>query len=137
MLCYKQTWRGGRLVEANRWFPSTRLCPQCGAVNHAMTLADRVVKCGCGHTVDRDTNAAVNLARWGHTHHDLSRSPDPRQEAGPPMPADETALANTVVLVKPARMTREPTFTPHPRPEPTNAREGRCQTLNRVVRHTL
>ncbi len=28
------------------------------------------------------------------------------------MPADETALANTLMLVKPARMTREPTFTP-------------------------
>ncbi|KAA8970057.1 MAG: transposase, partial [Mycobacterium sp.] len=43
-----------------------------------MTLADRVFTCGCGHTADRDTNAATNLARWGQAHHDLDRSPDPQ-----------------------------------------------------------
>ncbi|HEY9305381.1 MAG TPA: RNA-guided endonuclease TnpB family protein [Mycobacterium sp.] len=78
MLTYKQAWRGGQLVEANRWYPSTRLCPQCGIVDNAMTLADRVFTCGCGHTADRDTNAAVNLARWAHTHHGSHRSPDPQ-----------------------------------------------------------
>ncbi len=78
LLAYKQAWRGGQLIEADRWYPSTRLCPQCGAVNRAMTLADRVFTCGCGHRTDRDTNAAVNLARWGHTHHDSHRSPNPQ-----------------------------------------------------------
>jgi putative transposase len=78
MLRYKQAWRGGLLVEADRWFPSTRLCPQCGTINSVMTLADRVFTCGCGHRADRDTNAAVNLARWGLTHHDPHRSPDPQ-----------------------------------------------------------
>jgi putative transposase len=78
MLSYKQAWRGGQLVEADRWYPSTRLCPQCGAVNGEMTLADRVFTCKCGHTADRDTNAAINLARWGHAHHDSHRSPDPQ-----------------------------------------------------------
>ena len=48
----------------------------------------------------------------------------PKQGAGPPMPADGTALTNTLVLVKPARMTREPTFTPHQRPEPTTPEKG-------------
>ncbi len=78
LLTYKQAWRGGQLVEADRWYPSTRLCPQCGAVNGAMTLADRVFACGCGHRADRDTNAAVNLARWGHIHHTSHRPPDPQ-----------------------------------------------------------
>jgi putative transposase len=80
LLKYKQSWRGGHLVEAERWYPATRLCPHCETVNHAMTLADRVFTCGCGYSADRDTNAAVNLARWGHTHHDddLHRSPDPQ-----------------------------------------------------------
>jgi putative transposase len=73
---YKQAWRGGELVEADRWYPSTRLCPVCGSVNGDMTLVDRVFTCGCGHSADRDTNAAVNLARWGQTHHQTS--PDPR-----------------------------------------------------------
>jgi putative transposase len=76
MLTYKQGWRGGRLLEADRWYPSTRLCPRCGAVNKAMTLADRVFTCGCGHSADRDTNAATNLARWAQ--HDPHRSPDPQ-----------------------------------------------------------
>jgi putative transposase len=79
LLTYKQAWRGGQLVEAARWYPSTRLCPQCGTVNNAMTLADRVFTCGCGHAADRDRNAATNLARWGQAHHDdLQRSPDPQ-----------------------------------------------------------
>ncbi|MGV0644134.1 RNA-guided endonuclease InsQ/TnpB family protein [Mycolicibacterium sp. XJ879] len=78
MLRYKQAWRGGQLVQADRWYPSTRLCPQCGVVDRAMTLADRVFTCGCGHTADRDTNAATNLARWGQALHDPYRSPDPQ-----------------------------------------------------------
>lgn len=41
-----------------------------------LTLADRVYTCGCGYSADRDTNAAVNLARWGQAHHNAS--PDPR-----------------------------------------------------------
>jgi len=46
-------------------------------------------------------------------------------QAGPPTPADGTALTSTPrVPVKPARMTREPTFTPHPRPEPTTPENG-------------
>jgi len=48
----------------------------------------------------------------------------PSNGAGPQKPADGTALANTLVLVQPARMTREPTFTPHPRPEPTTPEKG-------------
>ncbi|MCP9275170.1 RNA-guided endonuclease InsQ/TnpB family protein [Mycolicibacterium arenosum] len=79
MLKYKQAWRGGQVIDADRWYPSTRLCPECGTVNRAMTLADRVFTCPCGHAADRDTNAAVNLARWGRTNHEiLHRSPDPR-----------------------------------------------------------
>lgn len=66
LLKYKQAWRGGQMIEADRWYPSTCRCPECGVVDSAMTLADRVFTCGCGHSADRDTNAAVNLARWGH-----------------------------------------------------------------------
>jgi putative transposase len=77
ILAYKQAWRGGQLVEADRWYPSTRLCPECGVVNREMTLADRVFTCSCGHVADRDTNAAANLAHWGHTHQ-YETSTDPR-----------------------------------------------------------
>jgi putative transposase len=70
LLGYKQAWRSGQVVTADRWYPSSRLCPLCGAIRRDMTLADRVFICGCGHSADRDTNAAVNLACWGQTHHD-------------------------------------------------------------------
>jgi putative transposase len=75
LLGYKQAWREGALLVADRWYPSSRLCPQCGAINGSLKLVDRVFTCGL-HTVDRDTNAAANLARWGQAHHNAS--PDPR-----------------------------------------------------------
>jgi putative transposase len=74
-LRYKQAWRGGQLVIADRWYPSSRLCPACGAIRGDLTLADRMFTCGCGHSADRDTNAAVNLAHWAENHH---RTPDPQ-----------------------------------------------------------
>ena len=76
LLTYKQAWRGGELVVADRWYASSRLCSACGAVRGDLTLADRVFACECGPSADRDTNAATNLARWGETHHHAS--PDPR-----------------------------------------------------------
>ncbi len=76
LLGYKQAWRDGQLIAADRWYPSTRLCPACGTIRTDMTLADRVFTCGCGYCADRDTNAATNLARWGQAHHNAS--PDPR-----------------------------------------------------------
>jgi putative transposase len=75
-LRYKQAWRCGTLVVADRWYPSSKLCAACGAIRGDLTLADRVFSCGCAYLADRDWNAAVNLARWGRTHHDLYRSPD-------------------------------------------------------------
>ena len=80
---YKQAWRHGQLRQADRWYPSTRLCPLCGTVNNEMTLADRVFTCGCGHADDRDPNAAVNLAQWGHTHqHETSTDPRTPKQPG-------------------------------------------------------
>jgi putative transposase len=73
---YKQAWRAGRLVEGDRWYPSSQICSVCGNRNTALTLADRVFSCPNGHRLDRDANAATNLARWGQTHHHAP--PDPR-----------------------------------------------------------
>jgi putative transposase len=81
LLGYKQAWRGGELLTADRWYPSSRLCPQCGTVRGDLSLADRVFTCGCGHSADRDTNAAVNLARWGEKHHLDPRTPKQRGRA--------------------------------------------------------
>ncbi|MFD4442701.1 IS607 family element RNA-guided endonuclease TnpB [Nocardia sp. NPDC058519] len=63
LLGYKTTWNQARLVTADRWFPSTRTCSRCQAITK-LTLRDRVYHCrnGCP-PIDRDTNAAINLAR--------------------------------------------------------------------------
>ena len=83
LLRYKQAWRAGQLIEVDRWYPSTRLCPECGDIDSSMTLADRVFTCGCGHTADRDANAARNLARWGQGHqHDTSTDPRTPKQRG-------------------------------------------------------
>ena len=68
MLAYKCTWYGSSLVEAGRYYPSSKLCSACGRRKPNLTLADRTYQCGhCGLRIDRDLNAAVNLARLGET----------------------------------------------------------------------
>jgi len=79
---YKLAWRGGQLVEADRWYPSTKLCAQCGATHTEMTLADRWFTCGCGYFADRDANAARNLARWGQQHHNAPLDPRTPKQRG-------------------------------------------------------
>ncbi|MEV4351145.1 IS607 family element RNA-guided endonuclease TnpB [Actinoplanes sp. NPDC049596] len=67
-LAYKTQWAGGRLVVADRWFPSSKTCSACGAVTTKLTLAERVYICsGCGLVLDRDVNAARNLAALAAT----------------------------------------------------------------------
>jgi putative transposase len=65
MLGYKTTWNDTRLVTAGRWFPSTQTCSGCGAKTK-LPLSQRIYRCpdGCP-PVDRDLNAAINLARLG------------------------------------------------------------------------
>ena len=80
-LGYKQSWRSGELVIAGRWYPSSKLCPTCGVIRADLTLNDRMFACVCGHSSDRDLNAAINLARWGQTHHLDPRTPKQRGRA--------------------------------------------------------
>lgn len=62
-LRYKSDWFGGKLVEINRFFPSSKLCRFCGYINNDLTLADRIWTCECGAELDRDRNAALNIER--------------------------------------------------------------------------
>jgi transposase, IS605 OrfB family, central region len=64
-LTYKATWYDTELTVADRWFPSSKTCSGCGQVKTDLTLSDRTYACGtCGLVIDRDVNAAVNLARY-------------------------------------------------------------------------
>ncbi|MED2933584.1 zinc ribbon domain-containing protein, partial [Bacillus wiedmannii] len=43
---------------------SSKMCSSCGSINKELKLSDRVYKCTCGHEMDRDLNAAINLSRY-------------------------------------------------------------------------
>jgi putative transposase len=63
-LAYKTAWYGSRLVVADRFYPSSKTCSACGWVKAKLTLAERTLRCeACGLQVDRDLNAARNLAK--------------------------------------------------------------------------
>ncbi|WP_322790829.1 zinc ribbon domain-containing protein [Mycolicibacillus parakoreensis] len=62
-------------MMSRRWYPSSRLCSACGDRRTNLSLADRVFTCSNGHRIDRDLNAATNLARWGRQNHHRSPAP--------------------------------------------------------------
>jgi putative transposase len=64
LLGYKTVWYGSRLVVADPFCPSSKTCSSCGSVKAKLTLAERTFHCeACGLTLDRDLNAAHNLAK--------------------------------------------------------------------------
>jgi putative transposase len=81
---YKATWYGSQLASAPRWFPSSKTCSNCGSVHQNLDLSQRVFRCdtsdgGCGLVIDRDLNAAVNLAAWAEAEQrSAAQTPDPQ-----------------------------------------------------------
>lgn len=62
-LTYKAPVFGCSLDVVERWFPSSRMCRQCGEKHSGLKLSDRTFVCPtCGHTEDRDLQASKNLA---------------------------------------------------------------------------
>lgn len=60
---YKCKEKGIELIVADRWYPSSKTCSNCGNVKKDLKLKDRVYICPvCGLTIDRDLNASINLA---------------------------------------------------------------------------
>jgi putative transposase len=63
---YKTKWYGSTLVKADRFYPSSKTCSQCGIAKAKLSLDQRMYHCeACGLVLDRDFNAAINLARIG------------------------------------------------------------------------
>ena len=52
---------GIELRIVDRWYPSSRLCHECGCIKKDLKLSDREYICGCGYHADRDFNASLNL----------------------------------------------------------------------------
>lgn len=60
---YKASRTGAKVTVADRWFPSSKTCSNCGVIKKELKLNDRIFKCDeCGFVLDRDENAAINLA---------------------------------------------------------------------------
>ncbi len=64
MLEYKLADRGKYFVRVDKWYPSSQLCSCCGR-KKKLSLGDRIYKCDCGLTIDRDYNAAINVKNEG------------------------------------------------------------------------
>lgn len=59
---YKAKWSGRRVIFADTFFASSKLCSCCGWKNSDLKLTDRVFECkACDMKMDRDLNASLNL----------------------------------------------------------------------------
>ncbi|MET7863306.1 RNA-guided endonuclease InsQ/TnpB family protein [Micromonospora taraxaci] len=65
MVEYKAARYGRAFGRVDRFFPSTRMCSQCGRINEKMALNVRAWDCRCGATHNRDVNAAINVRAAG------------------------------------------------------------------------
>ncbi len=67
-LDYKLECENKRLVEIDRWFPSSHICPDCLTGQPKMDLSVRIWTCinqGCSQTHDRDEAASRNIRAEG------------------------------------------------------------------------
>jgi putative transposase len=98
---YKTKWYGSTLVKADRFYPSSKTCSRCGTVKATLSLGERTYACeSCGHQVDRDLNAATNLARLGlpGTHSGTGRGGKGRTgSVRPAHPREASTEARTLV----------------------------------------
>ena len=66
LLQYKCDWYGKELVKVNRFYPSSRICGDCGWINQDLKLSDREWTCAsCNKKHDRDLNASRNILKEG------------------------------------------------------------------------
>ena len=63
----KAAMHGKAVVKIDRWFPSSKMCSECGALQASMPLSVRQWACDCGAHHDRDVNAAINICTVGQT----------------------------------------------------------------------
>lgn len=94
---YKAAWNGVEFVLADRWFPSSKMCSKCGSKKDVLKLSERIYRCAsCGNVMDRDQNAAANLASLAFS------SKEPASGGGLP---GELARTNGVTMNQEGRKT--------------------------------
>jgi len=63
---YKASKFGNFISIIDQWFPSSKMCSNCGNKKKDLKLSERVYNCeACGYKADRDLNAAINIEREG------------------------------------------------------------------------
>jgi putative transposase len=66
MLEYKLKDQGKELIKVDKWFPSSKMCSNCGSMRESLSLDERVYHCeNCGNILDRDLNASYNIREEG------------------------------------------------------------------------
>ncbi|HEX6683583.1 MAG TPA: IS607 family element RNA-guided endonuclease TnpB [Candidatus Limnocylindrales bacterium] len=92
-LSYKTGWYGSALHAAGRFYPSSKTCSACAAVKPKLPLSPRLFTCdNCGLTLDRDVNAARNLAQLA-AGHGTGSAPETRPRTGPHARGDQVRPA--------------------------------------------
>ena len=62
---YKSNWNNIEFIKADRFYPSSKICSECGAYKKDLKLSDRTYVCKeCGCKKDRDLNASLNLKNY-------------------------------------------------------------------------
>lgn len=56
---------GVELRTIDRFYPSSKMCHECGMIKSDLKLSDRIYKCECGNTIDRDYQASLNIRDCG------------------------------------------------------------------------
>ena len=98
---YKCQWYGSELVVAERTFPSSKMCSQCGYRKKNLSLSEREYECEqCGLVIDRDLNAALNLVAVS--------LPETQNACG----EEIRLLADSLNLQRAALMKQEPNIIP-------------------------
>ena len=62
---YKCKFNGIEIIIADRFYPSSKTCCECGCIKKDLKLSHRTYKCKeCGNEIDRDLNASINLSNY-------------------------------------------------------------------------
>jgi len=65
LLNYKATLYGRTIKTVDKFFPSSKMCNNCGYIKEDLRLSDRIITCkSCGSTYDRDINASLNILQF-------------------------------------------------------------------------
>lgn len=63
-LKYKAELYGSKIIQADRWFPSSKTCSNCGCKKDNLAISERIFNClDCGFSIDRDLNASLMLEK--------------------------------------------------------------------------